>query len=691
MQNIRKRRPWKVAKALATLFLWFFVIGTILFLSFFLYLKSSIPDPESIALRKVTESTKIYDHTGQTLLYDIHGEEKRTIVPWDQIPDFIKKATLASEDSDFYNHRGLDFKGIVRAILTDLKNVQLSQGGSTITQQLVKNTLLGQEKTLSRKIKEWVLAVEVERRFTKDEIFWMYLNQIPYGSNAYGIEAASKTFFAKNATELTLAESATLAALPKAPTYYSPYGNNVDKLIARRNFILERMRVLGFITEEQYDKTTQEKMFFASSKEQLNAPHFVIMVKQYLTDKYGEDVVENGGLKITTTLDVGLQDLAEKTVAKYVAINKEKYKATNASLVAIDPKTGSVLALVGSADYFNIENEGNFNVAIANRQPGSAFKPFAYAAAFEKGYPDSTILFDVKTEFNPNCPPDSSGLKDQYGLDCYSPQNYDEKFRGPVNLRQALDQSLNLPSVKTLYLAGVDNTIKLAQKMGITTLNDPSRYGLSLVLGGAEVKLIDMVSAYGVFANDGTRNDWSIISKVESADGTTLEERLLEPKRVIDGQVARLINNILSDNSARAPVFGYSSSLYVPGYSVAAKTGTTQENRDAWVVGYSPTLTVGVWAGNNKNESMTRAGAGISASGPMWHEFVTTALGQFPNEQFNPPDPVTSNKPMFNGNYVYVNPDTNQKEVHSILYYVDKNSPQFNNWEWAVSHYFMTI
>lgn len=688
MLHRKESRVFKMFKASAMLFLWLFVIGTILFLSFFLYLKGSVPDPESIALRKVTESTKIYDRTGQILLYDIHGEEKRTIVPWDQMPDFIKKATLASEDSDFYNHKGLDFKGIIRAILTDLKNLQLSQGGSTITQQLVKNALLGQEKTLSRKIKEWILSVEVERRFTKDEIFWMYLNQIPYGSNAYGVEAASKTFFAKNATELTLAESAILTALPKAPTYYSPYGNNVDKLTARRDFILGRMRSLNYITEKDYDQAIKEKSVFASSKEKLNAPHFVIMVKQYLTDKYGEDAVENGGFKITTTLDVDLQGLAEKTVAKYTDINKEKYKATNAALVTLDPKTGSVLALVGSADYFDIENEGNFNVAIANRQPGSAFKPFAYAAAFEKGYPDSTILFDVKTEFNPNCPPDSSGLKDQFSLECYSPQNYDERFRGPVNLRQALDQSLNLPSVKTLYLAGIDNTIKLAQDMGITTLNDPSRYGLSLVLGGAEVKLIDIVSAYGVFANDGIRNKWSIISKIESADGTILEEKILEPKRIINSQIARLINNILSDNSARAPVFGYSSPLYVPGYSVAAKTGTTQENRDAWVVGYSPTLVVGVWAGNNKNESMTRAGAGISASGPMWHEFITAALGQFPNEQFNSPDPVISDKLMLNGNYVYTNPDTNQKEIHSILYYLNKNDPQFNNWEWSVSRYY---
>jgi len=687
MTNKKKTPLRRIAKALFMLFLWFFVVGLIFFLSLFLYLQSTIPDPESIAIRRVTESTKIYDRTGEVLLYDIHGEEKRTIIPWEKIPESIKKATLASEDSDFYNHKGLDFKGIVRAVLKDLRTLSLSQGGSTITQQLVKNTLLGQEKTVSRKLKEWILSIEVERRFTKDEIFWMYLNQIPYGSNAYGIEAASKTFFGKNAVDLTWSEAATLAALPKAPSFYSPYGNNVENLMVRKGFILERMYNLGYISADEYGLALEEILSFKSSKEKLNAPHFVILVKEYLIDKYGEDVVESGGLKVITTLDAELQDSAEKTVTKYAAINKEKYKAKNASLVAIDPKSGDVLAMVGSADYFDIENEGNFNVATAQRQPGSAFKPFAYAAAFDKGYPDSAVLFDVKTEFNPNCSPDGNSEKDQYGLDCYNPQNYDERFRGAVTLRQSLSQSLNIPSVKVLHLAGVSNTIKLAQDMGVSTLNQPERYGLSLVLGGAEVKLIDIASAYGVFANDGVRNPWAIILKVQSSDETILEEKEFVPKRVLDAQTARLINSVLSDNSARAPVFGYSSSLYIPGYSVAAKTGTTQENRDAWVIGYSPNIVVGVWTGNNKNESMTRAGAGISASGPMWREFMSQALPKFSNQHFNAPSPVSSEKPMLNGNPVYLNPETNQNEVHSLLYYLNKSDSQFSNWEWVVSRY----
>ena len=686
LPNLRKLRIKPIVRALSMLFLWFFVIGLIVFLSLFLYLKSTIPDPESIALRRVTESTKIYDRTGQTLLYDIHGEEKRTIIPWEKIPDNIKGATLAAEDSDFYKHKGVNFQGILRAIYKDIKNFNLSQGGSTITQQLIKKALLGDQKTITRKIKEWILAIEVERRFTKDEILWMYLNQIPYGSNAYGVEAASKTFYNKSTSGLTLAEAAALAAVANAPTYYSPYGSHVDRLLARKDFVLNRMLELGFISEEEHKTAINEKIAFSSSKESLNAPHFVIMVKEYITEKYGEDIVENGGLRITTTLDAELQDVAEKTVSKYAEINK-KYKAKNAAMVALDPKTGDLLSLVGSVDYFDIENEGNFNVAIAKRQPGSSFKPFAYAAAFDKGFPDGTILFDVKTEFNPNCNPNGNDKKDQYGLDCYNPQNYDLRFRGPVNLRHALSQSLNIPSVKILHLAGIPNTIDLATKMGITTLNEPNRYGLSLVLGGAEVRLADMVSAYGVFANDGVRNNWSFVLKVETSDGTILEEKETDPERVLDSRVARLINNVLSDNSARSPVFGYSSSLYVPGRSVAAKTGTTQENRDAWVVGYSPALAVGVWVGNNKNESMTAAGAGISAAGPMWREFIGEALKKFPNEQFISPGPVTSDKPMLNGNYKNINPDTGQEEVHSILYYLDKSDSQFNNWEWAVSNF----
>ena len=686
----------KIIKASLMLFLWLFVLGTIAFLLFFIYIQHNLPDPESIAIRKVGESTKIYDRTGQVLLYDIHGEEKRTIIPWDQIPQSVKNATLASEDADFYKHRGFDIRGIARALLKDVKDIGISQGGSTITQQLIKKALFGDEKTISRKIKEILVSIEVERKFTKDEIFWMYLNQIPYGSNSYGIEAASMEFFGKPAKTLTLNESAILATLPKAPTYYSPYGNHVSELMSIKNSTLKRMLELGFITDKELTNALAEKVQFKQAKEEISAPHFVIMVKEYLINKYGEEAVQNGGFKITTTLDSKIQTTAEETVAKYAKINKARYKANNASLVAIDPKTGELLALVGSVNYFDVTNDGNFNVAIASRQPGSSFKPFAYATAFQKGFSDSTILFDVKTEFNPSCQPDGNGLKDKFGLGCYNPQNYDGRFRGPVTFRQALAQSLNIPSVKVLYLAGVDDTIDLAQKMGITTLQDRSRYGLSLVLGGAEVRLIDLVSAYGVFANEGIRNPWYMVKKIELPSGAVLEENKIQPVRVLDAQTADLVTDVLSDNNARSPVFGYSSSLYIPDFDVAAKTGTTQENRDAWVLGYSPSIAVGVWVGNNDNKSMTKEGAGISASGPMWHEFMVKTLGALPRESFNKPDPVFANKIMLNGSYIYKKSADSPPEIHSILYYVNKkdplgsfpadpaNDPQFNNWEWAI-------
>ncbi|MDP3696766.1 MAG: transglycosylase domain-containing protein [Candidatus Taylorbacteria bacterium] len=696
----KKVKTKKLLKLTLTLFVWFFVIGTILFLSYFIYLQRALPDPETIVTRKVGESTKIYDRTGETLLYDIHGEEKRTVIPWEDIPDYIKKATLSSEDSDFYNHRGVDFRGIARAFLTNLKDVEISQGGSTITQQLIKKALLGDERTVGRKIKELILTIEIERRFSKDELFWMYLNQIPYGSNAYGIEAASKTFFNKPAKALTLNEAAIIASLPKAPTYYSPYGSHVDELMIRKDSTLKRMADLGYITPEEYNNAKTEKAAFQADTDKISAPHFVIMVKEYLVSKYGEDAVEKNGLRVITTLDPELQTAAEEAVTKYSVINKEKYKANNAAMAAINPKTGEVLALVGSSDYFDIENEGNFNVATAKRQPGSAFKPFAYAVAFRTGYPDGTIVFDVKTEFNPECSPEGTMEKDKFGLDCYHPENYDGRFRGPVTLRNALAQSLNVPSVKTLYLANIENTINLAESMGITTLQDRSRFGLSLVLGGAEVKLIDLVSAYGVFGNDGLKNQWFIIKRVESATGEVLEESKPEPKRVLESSVARLVNDILSDNNARAPVFGYSNPLHLPGREVAAKTGTTQENRDAWVVGYTPSLAVGVWTGNNDNKSMTQAGAGISASGPMWNEFMARAIEKFPVEGFNKPDPVFSNKIMLNGRYVSDQNPNLVQDIHNILYYIDtKNplgpipldptiNPQFKNWEWTVLNYF---
>ncbi len=588
MTPVARRRRFGAVKNLLLALATLAVLGLVFFVAAFLYYAGQLPDPSAIAARRVSESTKIYDKTGQIILYDIHGTEKRTIIPWEQIPDSIKKATLASEDKDFYNHTGVDFKGILRAFYKDLTSFSTSQGGSTLTQQLIKNSLLGQEKTLGRKIKEAVLSIQIERKFSKDQIFWMYLNQIPYGSNAYGIEAASQTYFGKSAKDVDLAEAAMLASMIRAPSYYSPYGDHFAELLTLRNSTLDHMLVLGMITQSDHDQAIKEIPKIKPLQENIVAPHFVIMVRDYLVTKYGEDMVQNGGLRVTTTLDTTLQGIAEDVVSKYAKINTTKYKASNAAFVAADPKTGQILAMVGSKDYFskpepdgctpgkNCKFEGNFNVATASRQPGSSFKPFAYATAFEKGFTDSTILFDLPTEFNPSCDSSATQVKGSDGTDCYNPQNYDGRYRGPVTMRQAISQSLNVPSVQVLYLAGVDNTLNTAHQMGITTLNDPSRYGLSLVLGGGEVRLVDMVSAYGVFANDGLRETPSFIQKVVTGDGTILEEAKLDEQRVLDPQIARLISDVLSDNNARGPVFGYNSPLYFPDRPVAA----TQMRRD---------------------------------------------------------------------------------------------------------------
>jgi 1A family penicillin-binding protein len=687
-----KRRGWrKISKNLGTISLWFFVIGSILLFSYVIYVQRTLPDPEALATRQIGQSTKIYDSTGNVVLYDIHGEERRTVIPWEDIPETVKKVTLISEDKDFYNHKGIDITGIIRAFFNNIMSFEITGGGSTITQQLLKNAFFGTEQTYTRKIKEAILAVEIEKRFTKDEIFWMYLNQIPYGQNAYGIEAAAKTYFGKPARELTYGEAAALSAITKGTHYYSPYGNNYDAMIARKNGILKDMFDLGHLTEQEYNEAVNQELAFQENRDILLAPHFVIMVREYLISKFGEDAVQNKGYKVITTLDPKLQEIAEEVVKKYGAINKQKYRANNAALTAIDPKTGNILALVGSVDYFDIQNQGNFNVATAKRQPGSSFKPFAYATAFTKGFTDSTILFDVKTEFNPNCTSDGNSEKDRYGLACYNPNNYDLSFRGPVTMRQALQMSLNIPAVKTLYLAGINDTIRLASNLGITTLTEPERYGLSLVLGGAEVKLVDMVSAYSVFANDGIRNPWNFIKSIELPDGTVVEEYDQDPKRALEAQTARLISDVLSDNSARAPVFGVNNALHIPGIDIAAKTGTTQENKDAWVLGYTTSLAAGVWTGNNDNKPMTAAGGGISAAGPMWNEFMRRSLATYPPEEFKAPDPVYADKIMLNGSY-----SDGSGQYHTILHYVDRSNPagsipsdpyqdtQYNNWEAAV-------
>ncbi|MBU4284889.1 PBP1A family penicillin-binding protein [Patescibacteria group bacterium] len=738
-------------KTLVLLFILLFVI----IVGAFVYLAKDIPSPQSLTERQITESTKIYDRTGKIILYDVHGEEKRTVISFEEIPQFVKDATITIEDNNFYHHFGLDIKGIVRSVFNNLIGKKIlgqktSVGGSTITQQFIKNAILTSEKTYVRKIKEAILAIELEMKYSKDEILNLYLNQVPYGSNAYGIEAAAQTFFNKNAKDLTLAESTLLAALTQAPSYYSPHGSHFETTKARQEYILQKMYEFGYINEEQMKNAKSEKLVFAPPRSGVNAPHFVMYVKEYIEDKYGRDYIEKAGLKVYTTLDWDLQQIAENAVKQWTEKNGKKYNAQNAALSAIDPKTGQILAMVGSKDYWadpfpegctpgkNCLFEGNTNVTIRPRQPGSSFKPFAYAKAFQKGFTPETMVFDLKTEFNPYCSSDATQEKDQYGLGCYHPKNYDSKFRGPISLRSGLAQSLNIPSVKTLYMAGVDETINLAQDMGIETLKDRSRYGLSLVLGGGEVKLLEETAAFGVFAAEGIKNPIKEIIKIEDSEGNIIEEYKNNPRKVMEPQIARLISDILSDENARSPMFGYKSNLYIEGIPVAAKTGTTQEYRDGWTVGYTPSLAVGVWAGNNDNTPMNRE-PGVVIAAPIWNEFIKKSYAKkqelrtsdkpdnyfdLPEqpEEFIKPDPISTDKDILNGKYInelrvmidrisgklatnLTPPDLIDEavypQIHCILYYINKdepqnpsdgrNDPQFLNWEQPVLNWINTM
>lgn len=654
---------------------------------------ASIPAVDTIENRIVGESTKIYDRTGEVLLYDVHGSMRRTEIPLEEISPYIRNATVAIEDSTFYKHNGFRPLAFLRAILVNLglREGFRGQGGSTITQQVVKNTLLTQDKTIIRKAKEIILAIKLERIATKEEILNIYLNETSYGGTIYGVEEASQYFFGKPAKDVTLPEAAYLSALPQAPTRYSPYGNHQDELEERKNLVLSRMKDAGFVTEGEYDSAMAETVQFRQESEAgIKAPHFVFYVREYLEEKYGADAVANEGLKVITTLDWELQQKAEEIVRTRALENEKNFNAENAGLVAVDPKTGQVIAMVGSRGYFDEEIDGKVNVALARRQPGSSFKPFVYATVFEKGYTPETVVFDVQTQFSTACSPmDVANAT----TPCYSPGNYDNIYRGPVSLRNALAQSLNIPAVKTLYLAGISDSIETARDMGISTLADSNRYGLTLVLGGGEVTLLEMTSAYGVFANDGIRNPATGILSVEDNQGNVLEQYEQQESRSLDPQIARLINDILSDNEARTPAFGASSALYFPGVDLAAKTGTTNDYRDAWIVGYTPALAVGAWAGNNDNSPMEKRVAGFIVA-PLWHEFFEVALEKYQGDNFTPPspDPERDTLPSVLRGEWNTNP---AQGVHEILYWINKDNPrggnpnfsdsQLNHWDYAVA------
>lgn len=673
-----------------------------------------IPDLQSIKERKLTQTTKIYDRTGDVLLSNWQENERRTSVPLPDISPYLRNATIAIEDEEFYQHHGIKPTAILRAIIANLTTLEYSQGGSTITQQVVKNSLLTKEKTITRKLKEWVLAIKLERVLSKDQILELYLNENPYGGNLYGAEEASLAFFGKKANDVDLAQAAYLAALPQAPTLYSPFGNHRDLLEQRKNLVLSQMQKLGFISQTEMETARAETVeFLRPSDQSLKAPHFVFYIREYLENKYGQRAVEEDGLKVITTLDYSLQNKAEEIVKKHALENQENFNAENAGLVAVDPRTGHILAMVGSRDYFDPDIDGNYNITLARRQPGSAFKPFVYAAAFKKGYTPDTVVFDLKTQFSATCAPTDFSE----ATPCYSPNNYDGVFHGPVTLRNALAQSMNVPSVKTLYLAGLNDSLQTARDLGISTLSNVSQYGLTLVLGGGEVTLLDMTGAYGAFANDGARNPPVGILRVENAAGEIVEEYTPNTQQVLDQEISRKISDVLSDNAARAPAFGDSSYLYFPGRPVAVKTGTTNDYRDAWIIGYTPSLAVGAWTGNNDNSPMEKKVAGFIVA-PLWHEFMETALNNTPVESFPSPEPTPSGiKPIlrgiWKGGQTYVvdkfsgalasdqtPPEAREERVvtnvHSILYWLDKDNPrgetpgnpstdpQFGNWEFPV-------
>jgi len=602
----------------------------------FLWYSRDLPTPGKLVVSKYKDATRIYDKKG-VLLYSVYQDENKTYVKLSEIPQYLQQGTIAIEDKDFYNNKG--FSPI--AYLRVLKNALLGRGlagGSTISQQLVKNVLLTSERSLPRKIKELILAIQVNQNYSKDQILEMYLNNIPYGGLAIGVEAASETYFGKKVKELDLAESAFLAGLPQSPTAYSPFSGN-KFYIGRTEAVLKRMVEDGKIDNDQKNQALSEIKNYSFRRETasgIKAPHFVMYVKEQLAKQFGERMVTEGGLQVTTSLDYELQKKTEEIVKEEV--DKLKiYKVGNGAAIVADPKTGEILAMVGSKDYFDKDNDGNFNVSTSStRQPGSSLKPIMYAAAFEKGYTASTLIMDTKTDFQTGDP----------SHPIYTPVNYDGKYHGPVQIRFALGNSFNIPAVKMLARVGIDSVMKKGYEMGIEnwqpTPENRANVGLSLVLGGRETSLLNEVTAYSVFANKGVRQDSVSIVKVTDNKGKVLyEHEKTDGTKVISEEVSFLISHILLDNQARTAAFGPNSELVIPGKTVSVKTGTTDEKRDNWTIGYTPSYVVGVWVGNNDNSPMNPAiASGVTGASPIWNKIMRLVLKDKPDEQLAKPDNV---------------------------------------------------
>jgi 1A family penicillin-binding protein len=593
------------------------IVLVILFIVFYLIILKDLPSPKGLS-QNTSFSTSIYDRNGK-LLYEIYVDKNRLPIKLDQLPDHVKEATLAIEDEDFYRHYGFSVRGIARAFYKTFFGRTL-QGGSTITQQLVKNALLTPERTLTRKIKEALLTVVTEVIYTKDEILEMYFNQTPYGGTAWGIEAASRRYFDKPASELNLAEAALLAGLPASPTTYSPFGAQPQLAKNRQKLVLNRMVEVNFISQEEADKAKEEELEYATIKEPILAPHFVMYAKEQLVDMFGQKKVEQGGLKVITSLDLEIQEEAQKVVKEEVEESLQ-YNVTNGAALVTNPKTGEILAMVGSRDYFDHGLGGNFNIVTnALRQPGSSIKPINYAIALDQGkITASTLLIDAPTCFI------------QTGLKAYCPSNYNNNFNGPVQARFALGNSYNIPAVKVLALNGLEVFIEEAKKFGITTFNNPEDYGLSLTLGGGEVKMTDMAVAFGVLANLGVKKDLVALLEVTDKDGQVLldnRETLGQvSQRVISKEAAYIASHILLDNGARSAVFGPYSYLVIKNHpEVAVKTGTTNNLRDNWTIGYNPSRLVAVWIGNNDNTPMRSVSSGAIGASSIWNRIITFAF-----------------------------------------------------------------
>ena len=659
------------------------VLGIIGMSTLVVVVSKNLPDPDKLTDRVIAQSTKIYDRTGKHLLYEIFSEQKRTLVTLEEIPEHLVHGVIATEDAAFYEHKGIRPMSILRSLVYGaLGKSRLGGGASTLTQQLVKNAILTSERTITRKIKEIILSIRLEQKYEKDQILQIYFNEIPYGSTNYGIQSASENYFGKSVQDLTLAESATLAGIPKAPTRYL---NNNEALKTRRNFVLRRMYEEGFITKEEKEQAQDEPLTLKKQFDSIKAPHFVLYVKEKLVEKYGEQAVDTGGLSVITTLDWDKQQIAENAIKEQTEKTFEKAQANNTALVAMNPNNGQILSMVGSRDFYDNSINGQFNVAtLGKRQPGSSFKPIIYAAAFEKGYTPETVLFDTKTNFA------TSGRS-------YTPLNYDLKEHGPVTMRQSLQGSLNITAVKTLYLVGPEDGIDFAERLGYSTLSK-GNFGLSLVLGGGEVRLIDHVGAYSVFANGGKKYEPTAILEVKDAQGNTLQEWRKSPgKRVLDSTVAATISNVLSDDEARAYAFGTGGVLTLGDRPVAAKTGTTNRYIDGWTIGYTPDLVTGVWAGNTNNSPMKRGYGGSKVAGPIWKQFMTKSLQNTPITNFPPAPENTTNKPALKGSQgggitLKINKITENlansstpsnliiertyTQQHNILHYVKKDDPQ---------------